>query len=151
MSEPVVTCHVNETLHDAVHRMIERDCGALAVVNDEGRLTGMITDRDVCMAAYSHGERLNALLVNTAMTKHVVAARPDQKISEVAELMARHRVHRIPVIDTIGRPIGMVSLDDLAIESVQPDTVLRQEPSRIAYTLAAICQRTLEHRKESHS
>jgi CBS domain-containing protein len=138
MTKSVVTCHVNDTLHDAAHQMWEHDCGVLPVVNDEGVLTAMITDRDICMAAYTQGRALDELLVNGAMAKHVVTIAPDRDIAEVAELMATHRIRRIPVIDDAGRPIGIVSLNDLAIEAAQPDTTISHATAKIAHTLAAI-------------
>jgi CBS domain-containing protein len=51
--------------------MWDHDCGAIAVVND-GKLTGVITDRDLCMAAYTQGRALDALLVNTAMAQQLI-------------------------------------------------------------------------------
>ena len=54
--------------------------------------------------------------------------------------MAEHRVRRIPIIDEAGKPIGIVSMNDLAIESVQPDTPMKHGPTQVAHTLAAICR-----------
>lgn len=139
MSHPVFTCHVNDTLNVAAQRMWDHDCGALPVVNDEGILVGMVTDRDICMSAYMRGEALDSLLVNGAMSKHVVAARADEPIADVEEQMAKHKVRRLPVIDREGRPIGIISLNDLALEAAQPDTRLRGGLPKIAHTLAAIC------------
>ncbi len=140
MSHPVFTCHVNDTLHLAAQRMWDHDFGALPVVNDEGKLVGMLTDRDICMAAYTRGEALDALLVNGAMSKGVVYARADASIGELEDLMAKHTVRRLPVINSDGEPIGVVSLNDLAIEAAQPDTHIRNGLPKIAHTLAAICQ-----------
>src|SRR5678816_480962 len=50
MAKPTVTCHVNDPLNIAAQRMWDADVGALAVVNDDGELTGIVTDRDICMA-----------------------------------------------------------------------------------------------------
>jgi CBS domain-containing protein len=139
MTSPPITCHVNDPLTVAAQKMWNGDVGALPVVNDEGKLTGMITDRDICMAAYTQGRVLEDLLVNAAMATKVITASLDATITEIEELMAEHRVHRIPIIDEAGMPVGIVSMNDLAIESVQPDTAMEHGPSRIAYTLAAIC------------
>lgn len=143
MTSPAITCHVNDSLATVARRMWDADIGALAVVNDDGKLTGMITDRDICMAAYTQGRILDDLLVNSAMSKHVVSARPETTIREVEELMASHQIRRIPVVDAKGAPTGMVSLNDLAIESVQPDSTLKHGVSKLAHTLAAICQRRI--------
>jgi CBS domain-containing protein len=140
MTTPAITCHVNDSLKLAAQRMWEGDIGALAVVNDDGKLTGMITDRDICMAAYTQSRALDESLVNLAMAKHVVSATPDTTIGAIEELMAKYQIRRIPIVDAAGMPIGIVSMNDLAIESVQPDTAMKHGPSKLAHTLAAICQ-----------
>ena len=142
MTKPVITCHVNDSVNEVAQRMMDGGVGSLVVVNDEGKLTSVITDRDICMAALTHQRTLDEILVNQAMAKSVVSARPDSTINEVSELMATHRVRRIPIVDADGNPIGVVALDDLVIESVQPDTALLNGASRVAHTLAAICRPT---------
>jgi len=147
MTSPTVTVHVNDPLNVAAQKMWDADIGALPVVNDEGKLTGMITDRDVCMAVYTQGRALDSLLVNSAMAKHPISAGPEHHIDEVEQLMATYQVRRIPVVDATGTPVGIISMNDLAIESVQPDTQMKHGPSKIAHTLAAICQPRIETRK----
>jgi CBS domain-containing protein len=131
---------VNDALHDAAQKMWDHDCGVLPVVNDEGKVTGMITDRDICMAALTQGRPLHELLVNLAMAKHVIAVRPEQTLVEVEQLMTRHQIRRLPVVDAENRPLGVISLNDLAIEAVQADTRMKHGVSKIAHTLAAVCQ-----------
>lgn len=139
MSRPAVTCDVNDTLDRAAKLMWDHDCGVIAVTRgDDGRLVGMITDRDICMAAFTQGRRLDQILVNAAMAHEPVAAAPDTSADELERIMADHQVRRIPIVDELGAPIGMVSLADLALESVQPDTQMRHGIAKIAHTLAAI-------------
>jgi CBS domain-containing protein len=140
MSVPVVTCHVNDAVNIAAQRMSDRGCGAIAVVNDNGVLTGMITDRDICMAALTQGKTLDDMLVNSAMTHHVVAVHPDQSLSDAEQLMMGHQIRRVPVIDDGGAPIGMISLDDIALECAQPDSKLQHGAQKLVRTLAAICR-----------
>lgn len=145
MSHPAVTCHVNDTASTAAHLMWEHDCGMIAVVRDDGQLAGVVTDRDLCMAAFTQARPLDEILVNSAMAQHVVTAPPDLKITDAEHLMAERRVRRLPVIDGDGKPIGVLAMNDLAIECVQPDTRMTHGPSQIAHTLAAICaHRTTE-------
>lgn len=146
MSHPIVSCHVNDPLNLAAQLMWDHDCGAIAVVNDEGKLVGVVTDRDVCMAAYTQGRSLDTILVNAAMSRHVVAVHSGQAVEDLEQLMADHKIRRIPVIDHAGRPIGIVSLGDVARESAQPDTNLAQRAPKLAHTLAAICSPRFPHR-----
>lgn len=140
MAHPAITCHVNDPLDLAAQRMWDHDCGALPVVNDEGKVTGVITDRDICMAALTQGRPLHDLLVNVAMSKHAITVGPEQTIGEIEQLMARHQIRRLPVIDAEHRPIGVISLNDLALEAVQPDTQMKQGVAKVAQTLAAVCR-----------
>lgn len=139
MSQPIVTCHVNDSLNIAAQLMWDHDCGVVAIVNDDGKLVGMVTDRDVCMAAYTQGRSLDAIIANSAMSTRVVSARPDQSLEDVEQMMASHKIRRIPVIDSDGRPIGIVSLNDLARESARSDTTIKQGAQKLARTLSAIC------------
>ena len=140
MTEPAVTCHVNDTLQTAAMLMWDHDCGAIPVVNDDGAATGVITDRDICMAAYTQGRPLDEMLVNTAMAHQVFAVTPDQNVEDAERVMAERQVRRLPVVDAWGAPVGMLSLDDLAIEATQPDTSMTNGPNKVAHALAAICR-----------
>lgn len=144
MSHPAITCHVNDDLHVAAKLMWDHDCGVILAVRDDGKLAGLVTDRDICMAAYTQGRSLDQILVNSVMPKHVVSARPDQKLGEIERLMAEHQLRRIPVVDEDSRPVGVLSLNDLALESVEPDTGMKDGISRVAHTLAAVCRPRVE-------
>jgi CBS domain-containing protein len=140
MSHPAVTCHVNDPLTIPAHLMWDHDCGAIPVVRDDGKLAGMITDRDICMAAFTQGRRLDEILVNAVMAQHVISAQPDQTLDEIEQRMAAHQVRRLPVVDSDHKPVGVISMNDLAIESAQPDTRMKDRPSKLVLTLAAICR-----------
>ncbi len=141
MSHPAITCHVNDDLNTPAKLMWDHDCGVIAVVRDDGKLAGMVTDRDICMAAHIQGRSLDQILVNSVMAKHVLSAHPDQELGEVERLMAEHQVHRIPVVDEDHRPVGVLSLTDLALESVEPDTRMKNGMFKVARTLAAVSRR----------
>jgi CBS domain-containing protein len=140
MAHPAITCHVNDSLVAAAQKMWDHDCGVLPVVNDDGKVTGMITDRDICMAALMQGRPLHELLVNLAMAKPVITVGPAQTLGDAEQLMARHQVRRLPVVDADSRPLGVISLNDIAVEAVQPDTRMKHGISKVSHTLAAVCQ-----------
>jgi CBS domain-containing protein len=140
MAHPAITCHVNDSLNAAAQKMWNHDCGVLPVVNDEGTVTSMVTDRDICMAALTQGRPLHELLVNLAMAKHVIVVGPEQTLGDAEQLMSRHQIRRLPVVDAAGRPLGVISLNDLALEATQPDTRSKNGDSKVARTLAAVCQ-----------
>ena len=143
MSKDVKTCHPHDTLDTAVKLMWDHDIGSVTVVDDHGQLVGIVTDRDACMAAFTRGQRLDQLACSSAMTNHVVTCRPfEDSDTAVAKKMAKNKIRRIPVVDDAEVPIGMVSLNDLAIAT--PRALGRIPASEIKNTLAAICEhRTL--------
>lgn len=138
MTQPAATCRTTDHLDTPARLMWECDCGSVPVVDEDGRLAGMITDRDITMAAYTTGEPLRSISVGQVMSREVLAVQPDAGIDEVEKLMREGQVRRIPIIDTDGRPKGIVSLNDLA------RTAMLSRPSRadrvLVETLAVICQ-----------
>jgi CBS domain-containing protein len=94
--------------------MWEFDCGLVLVVGDDGRLIGVVTDRDVCLAAYMHHKPLHLIPVAKAMARAVISVQSDRDVQSVEDLMRLNGIRRIPVTDRDGRPAGVVSLDDLA-------------------------------------
>jgi len=138
MTRSVATCRTQDTLSTASQKMWDHDCGVLPIVGDDGRLVGIITDRDVCMAAWSKGQRLDAIRIEEAMAKQVFCATPDQDLDAAETLMAEKQVRRIPIVDADNKPIGILSMNDIARE-VKPPHGSGNGMSRAMRTLAAIC------------
>lgn len=113
MNQPAVTCPENSTLDHPARLMWEFDCGVIPVVDDNGRLTGVITDRDICMAAYTQGKPLSEIPVSSAMARAVVAAHTYDTVETAEQLMRERQVRRLPVLDGQASVIGIVSLNDL--------------------------------------
>ena len=139
MTQPVITCHQNEPLNKAARSMWERDCGSVPVVDDDGGLVGMITDRDICMSAYTRNARLEDILIQNAMAKHVFSCRPDDTLDMAEQLMADKQIRRLPVVDQNNRPVGMLSMNDMARHAASTRRKNGVE-KEVVETLAAICQ-----------
>jgi CBS domain-containing protein len=138
MSHPPVTCPASSTLDHAARLMWEFDCGIVPVVNDDGRLTGVVTDRDICMAAYTQGRPLASIPITTAMAKSVIASHASDPIEHAEELMRDNQIRRVPVLDGDDRPVGLVSMNDLARLAARAK---RSGVDReLVKTLAAVCQ-----------
>jgi CBS domain-containing protein len=137
MSRGAKTCRQTDTLDVAVRLMWDFDIGAVVIVDDTGQVVGMVTDRDACMATYLQCQPPQCIACSVAMSKHVVTCRPEDLDASVATLMAKHKIRRIPVVDDAMKPIGMVSLNDLALAMAKDSRAL---PQQVAGTLAAICE-----------
>src|SRR5262249_37713901 len=109
-----------DSLSTAAQIMWERDCGCVPVVElEEGgaRVVGMITDRDVCMAAYTQGRPLVDIMVDSAMAREVRSCRSTDTLGTVMKVLEQNQVHRVPVLDQHDHLVGMLSLADVARET----------------------------------
>lgn len=114
MTPSPYTCHPEDSLQRAASLMADHDCGCLPVIDADRRVTGVLTDRDVCIAAARGQQALDKLIVGEHMTRHVHTCQPDATLTHACELMRNHRVRRMVVTNAGGRLLGLLSLDDLA-------------------------------------
>lgn len=142
MTSDVRTCGSEDSLALAAQAMWERDCGCVPVIDAERKVVGMLTDRDVCMAAWIRGCNLHELRVRDAMSPRVVACRIDEEIEVAEALMREYGVRRLPVVDLVGRLAGVLSLADLAREARRENGRLWRDVDSfgVALTLAGICE-----------
>jgi CBS domain-containing protein len=142
MCRSTKTCRSSDSLDRAAHLMWENDCGCLPIVDDEGRGVGMITDRDICMAAYTQGRPLAHLCVGTAMAHDLRSCRATDTISEAENIMRAAQVRRLPVVDAEGHVIGLLSFNDIVREAAR-ERATSSKPEipaeDVAETLSAIC------------
>lgn len=138
MSAPAIHCQSTDTLNAAARLLWEHDCGALPVTDSEGKLVGIVTDRDICMAAYTTGRALADIPVVSTMTKQVHSCQAGEPIVVAERLMRDHQVRRIPVVDSENRPIGMLSLNDVARHAASSRKMDGAEHG-LTETMAAIC------------
>ena len=115
MSTPVVRIHPDENVMVAARTMEHYNIGAMPVCGSDGRLQGMITDRDIVTRCLASGRSPSATKVGDIMTAGIVAVRPDMEVSTAAALMGNRQVRRLPVMEN-GRLCGMVSLGDLSLK-----------------------------------
>ena len=148
MSRHVHHCRPDHTLDYAAARMWDHDCGCLPVCAGDGdgesRVIGMLTDRDICMAALFQGKPLHELKVADAMSRDIRVSKTDDRLEDVELLMREQQIRRVPVTDDKGALVGIVSLADFAraargrATSRSADVVSERD---VGHTLAAICER----------
>jgi CBS domain-containing protein len=137
MQRPVVACPIDAALNDVARLMWEHDLGSIPIVDADGRLSGIVTDRDVCMAAYTQGRPLSEIPVSSAMSSNVLCCHIDDVVETAEQLMREGQVRRLPVIDNDGRPIGVLAVNDLArLAASARRTGIDRD---LIQTLAAIC------------
>lgn len=119
MTRDVCMVRPDQTLRDAAHMMAELDIGALPVQEND-RLVGMITDRDIAVRAVAEGRGADTP-IREAMTKEIKYCYEDQDIEEVTRNMGDLRLRRLPVMNRDKRLVGILALGDLAREGSTQD------------------------------
>jgi CBS-domain-containing membrane protein len=150
MTRSVVSCSPSDNLNRSAQLMWEGDCGALPVIDSEGQLLGMITDRDICMAAYTRGRPLSEVRVADVMSTGLITCRPTDSLRSVMDAMATHQVRRIPVVDD-GRLVGIVSLADVARMAQAPSIESREARTWVPGVLAGISERVERLQPNRHA
>jgi CBS domain-containing protein len=120
MTSPAQTLDPEDSLNCAAKAMRDHAIGCIPIVRSDGRLVGILTDRDIALSAYEYGEALWRLRITDSMRKTVFTCRADDDIENAGRIMREHRVRRLPVLDEAGKVIGLVSLDDLSHASHVP-------------------------------
>lgn len=110
-------CRVTDSCGQAAQVMWERDCGALPIRDEHGHVVGVISDRDICMAGYTKGCSIWRIPVTAVSSLRVHSVSPEDSVEYAEELMKRHRVRRLVVLDRGGNLVGMLSLADLVRRS----------------------------------
>ncbi len=135
MTGPAWTCRADESLAAAARLMWDHDIGAVPVLGGDGKLVGIVTDRDICMSAYFSGGALSSVAVSRAMSTKLFTARPGQTVQAAEELMRAKQIRRLPVVDDQGKLLGMVSLFDVARVAGRRNGL---DAGEVVSTLAAI-------------
>lgn len=152
MTRNAMSVAPDSKLADAAQIMWDHDCGALPVVETEsGRVIGMVTDRDICMACWSRGCSPSELYASDAMSQHLVHCHPSETVERAEIMMHANQIRRLPVVDADERLLGILSLADIAraTESAPKMSSKRSlSTETLATTLAGIC-RTRPERTEA--
>jgi CBS domain-containing protein len=115
------TVSPSDTIVDAARQMRDADVGAILVA-DGGRLVGILTDRDIVVRVVAEGGDPSTTTVADVMTPDPAALTPDSNVEDAIRIVREQDVRRIPVVRD-GRPVGIVSIGDLAIER-DPESAL---------------------------
>jgi CBS domain-containing protein len=116
MTPSVRTASPSQSLADAAQMMKSDDVGSIPIV-EEGRLVGIVTDRDIAIRAVAEGVDPNAVTIADIASRELVTVEPDQDLDEALALMARHQVRRLPVVEEDGQLVGILAQADVALEA----------------------------------
>ncbi len=113
MHKGVVWVTPDTPLMEVAKKMHQEDIGALPV-GENDKLVGMITDRDIVCRCVADGKDIAKMTARDVMTKGITWCKEDSDMEEALELMEKHKIRRLPVIDGGKRMVGILSLGDIS-------------------------------------
>lgn len=134
MTNPVIRIHPDESVAVAARTLTHYNIGILPVCGSDGKVCGLVTDRDLVTRCVAAGRMPAATPVRDVMTSQVISAWPDMDTALAAGLMGREQIRRLPVVEN-GKLCGMVSLGDLAVQeesSMDAGDALTEISSRLS-------------------
>jgi CBS domain-containing protein len=123
-------CSAGVPLAHAARLMLEQDVGEIPVTDGEMRPIGVITDRDIVLRCVAVGGNAQDATVESCMTAPAQTVRDDATLEECAQLMARHRIRRVPIVDANGAICGIVAQADL--EATDARSLKQQVAERVS-------------------
>ena len=118
MTRDVVSCQKETDVGTAAKLMLQGRFGTLPVVDTHGKLAGIITDRDIAMAAAVRHRNASHIAVHEAMSQKVRSCFAEDEIGAALKQMEEARVRRLPVLDVNGHLAGIVSIDDIVLRAL---------------------------------
>ena len=113
MSKPAIHISPIESAEVAARTLTHYNIGVLPVCGNDGKLCGLVTDRDLVTRCMASGKTPAQTTVREIMTNQITSVQPDMEVGVAAHLMGRQQIRRLPVVEN-GKLCGMVSLGDLA-------------------------------------
>lgn len=129
-------CKIDDIASRAAQVFWEKDCGCVPLIDDHGEVCGIVTDRDLCMAAHFCDKKLSEIRLRDICQGKVHVCLPSQDIVEAERLMQNAQVRRIVVIDSSSKIVGILSLNDIASARMRRSGIPAED---VASTLSAIC------------
>ena len=129
-SRQVVMLDLEATVGEALARMVQHNIGSLPIVDCDGRLAGIISERDVLRLIHNRGDRFSRLAIAEVMTKNPITCGMDDEVNEVMGKMSERNIAKVPVLEQ-GELVGIVSVGDVV--KVLYDKVHTENQHLISY------------------
>jgi CBS domain-containing protein len=113
MVRNVCSCHPENNLAELAEIMWKQRCGAVPIVDGSGKVTGMITDRDICIALGTRNLRASDVLAREVSPSRCCTCSPESDLRDAVKTMGACEVGRLPVVDKDGKLVGILSVDDI--------------------------------------
>lgn len=119
MTKDIAYVNPDDNIERAAQLMSEYNVGSVPVC-DNGRVLGIVTDRDITLRSVAKGTESRSQCVRDIMTSNPVCGSPEQDIHDAARIMSERQIRRLPIVEN-GNLVGMVALGDIAVEPTLSD------------------------------
>ena len=145
MTERPKVCALSDNLAEVARLMWEADCGIVPVVAEGGKVVGVITDRDICMASMTKGRNVSNIAVEDVVSGKVFTCKCNDDIHKALDTMRENKVRRLPVIGADGTLQGMLSMNDVMLRTEETRDKKAPDVSYgdVVSTYKSICQHRL--------
>jgi CBS domain-containing protein len=145
MSANAKVCTPTSSLAVAAGLMWENDCGIVPVVTEDEKIVGLVTDRDICMAACTQGRNLSNISIEEIFSGKVFSCKPEDDVHVALNTMRENKVHRLPVVNADGKLEGILSMNDIVLQAKEAGG---KNPPEFSYaevvnTYKSICEHRL--------
>lgn len=140
----VRSCAPDTNLADVAWAMWEGDCGVLPILDASGKVTGVITDRDISMAVATKYRPAREIAAHEVTTGKVFSCTLNDDVRDALKIMRSEKVRRLPVVDAQGKLQGILSLNDIAL-AAKPDRAAK--PTDITFEDLALAQKAICERR----
>jgi CBS domain-containing protein len=139
------TCHRDTNLGEATELMWNGNCGFLPILGDDGKVCGVVTDRDICIALGTRNKLAGEVPVSEVIGSKLHACSPEDEIHVALLTMRDGKVRRLPVIDKEGKAVGVLSMDDILLhaEPAGSGKVVELSTDEVVRTYRGINQKDL--------
>lgn len=120
------------TVEDAVKIMQEENCGVVPVVDENQRVQGIVTDRDIALFTVLQHKKPETTKLSEFMTKDVITCLDNEDLNDLITRMREYQIRRIPIVDQENKLVGMVSLGDVAVKVPQEEHEIYEALERIS-------------------
>ncbi len=133
----IVTVGANENIKQAAAKMLAHNVGCLIVNDDNGKFIGLVTERDIAHFIADSAAHRDSAYVHQIMTRQVISCTPRTPTSQVREIMARHRIRHLPIVDN-GVVVGILSARDIMGRQLVEDRAAAEEVAMLSNCLKSI-------------
>ncbi|MBC8184380.1 CBS domain-containing protein [candidate division KSB1 bacterium] len=118
----VITIGEEKTVKEALASLVKNNIGSLIVINEDGKITGIITERDILKECNKKEGKLGELIVKDVMTKDLIIGEADDEVESVEVIMTENRVRHLPILSQ-KRLVGIISIGDVVKGQIQESQV----------------------------